>query len=139
MSELRVSDRALASFREHQEEIIARATERAMKRREEVAHHGANAERIIHAGLGFVTRMLDAALATGESSLLEEQLAWGRSRLPIDGVQPEHVRSRLEIYRATVLDVMPEPYAGEIAEAVGWMVRRHDELGEEPRQGGAKK
>ncbi len=128
MATFAISEDALNAFRENQETIIDDTVERALAKREDVEHHGPDAERVIRAGLEYTSRMLDAVLTTGEAALMEQQLRWAQSRLPHDGVQPEHILSRLRIYRAVVQEVLPEKHAGEITRVLDWMIERHQEI-----------
>ena len=126
-----VSAETLAAFRENQETVIEKVTERSLAREHEVAHHGDDAERLIKSGLTFTTRMLDAAMAVGEVSLLEDQMTWAMERLPHDGVVPQHILNRLRIYREVVREMLPERHASEIEPYVTWMINRLEELLEE--------
>jgi hypothetical protein len=126
-----VSAEALAAFREKQETITEQVAERSLAREQEVAHHGEDAERLIKSGLTFTTRMLDAAMAVGEVSLLEDQMTWAMERLPHDGVVPAHILNRLRIYRRVVRETLPERHASEIEPYLTWMIARMDELLEE--------
>ncbi len=118
----------LAAFREKQETIIRQVAERSLARQQEVAHHGDEAEQRITSGLVFTSRMLDAAMAVGELSLLEDQLTWAMDRLPHDGVVPEHVLHRLRIYREVVRETLAERHASEIESYLTWMIARQEEL-----------
>jgi ferric-dicitrate binding protein FerR (iron transport regulator) len=125
---VRVSDEALASFRAASAEIIKETVSRSMARQDEVTQHGAQAQQLLTAGLEFTTRMLDAAMATGEIPMLEDELSWARDRLPHDGVAPEHVLSRLTIYRDVVSTLLPAHLAGEVTGYIDWMIARQRQL-----------
>ena len=126
-----VSAETLAAFRGKQEAVIRQVAERALAREQEVAHHGDQAERLVTSGLKFTSRMLDAAMAVGEVSLLEDQLTWAMERLPHDGVVPAHILNRLRIYREVVGETLPERHANEIEPYLTWMIARQKELLEE--------
>ncbi len=125
---LPVSPATLAAFRAAGPAIIRETVARSLARNEEVAHHGEQAERVIAAGLGFTTRMLDAVMAVGEIALLEDELLWARDRLPHDGVAPEHVLSRLKIYREVTIEMLPREQAAEVEPYLDWMIARQSEV-----------
>lgn len=127
-AELSVSAQALASFRHHEQAIIARVAARSLERRDEVIQHGENAEHLITAGIQFTTRMLDTAMALGEVALLEDQLAWALQRLPHDGVSPQQIVNRLRLYAEVVEELLSSDHARQITPFVAWMVTRLNEL-----------
>jgi hypothetical protein len=108
--------------------IVAETAIRALARKEEVAHHGAEVSRLITSGIEFTVRVLDAAMAAGESALLEDELRWSLDRLPHDGVLTEHVLSRFALLREVVKERMPPDHTAEVVEVIQWMERRLREL-----------
>ena len=131
MTDFDVSHQALQSFRQHQGRIIETTVRRVMEDPEHIAHHGDQAEELVRSGLQFTTRMLDAALAAGESTLMEQQLQWAQSRLPHDGVSPEEMLQNLQTYRDVIQETLDAAHADEIAGAVDWMIATHQELSNE--------
>ena len=123
-----VSPAALAAFRAASPEIIRETVSRSMAQADDVMQHGADAQKLLTAGLTFTTRMLDAAMSSAEIPMLEDELCWARDRLPHDGVAPEHVLSRLAIYRDVVCSLLPAQHAGEINGYVNWMIMRQRQL-----------
>jgi MerR family transcriptional regulator, light-induced transcriptional regulator len=123
-----VSPAALEAFRAASPAILAETLARSLARREEVAHHGAEAERLIAGGLGFTMKMLDAAMAAGESALLEDELSWAIDRLPHDGVSVDAMVSRIRILEDVVLELLPPLPGAEIASVLQWMGSRLQEL-----------
>lgn len=123
-----VSAEALAAFRKEKQAIIQEVAARSLARRDEVAHHGDDAERLIRSGLEFTTRMVNAAMAMGEVGLLDDQLTWAMDRLPHDSVSPEHVLNRFRIYRQVVEERLPAAHAAEVARFLEWMIARQQEL-----------
>ena len=75
-----------------------------------------------------MTKMLEAALLTGEIPLLEDVLTWAKDRLPHDGVTPEHVYHRFQIYREVIVDLLPDEFASEVIPYLDWMMTRQREL-----------
>lgn len=116
------SNEALAALRTRRRQIIDRATELALQ------HHTANqaldehTAAIITAGYEFVTRMLEAALAVERPELLDEQILWGNQRQPHDGVLPEQMLRRLEIYDAVIRLLLPADLATLVGEYTNRMV-----------------
>ena len=113
---------ALEAFRARSEAIIAETTKRSLQRLDEIVQHGEQAERLIRAGLGFTTRMLDATMFVGEMSLMTDQLAWSKDRLPHEQVSLSQVVSRLQIYRAVVLEMLEPGFAAEVVGYLDWMI-----------------
>ena len=124
----RVSAEALTAFREEKEAITQEVAARSLARREEVAHHGEEAESLITSGIEFTTRMLETAMTMGEVALLDDQLTWAMDRLPHDGVSPEHVLERFRIYRQVVEECLPAAHAAEVVRFLEWMIARQQEL-----------
>ncbi len=123
-----VSPDALSAFRDAREAIIREVVARSLAREEEVVHHGDEAERLIASGIEFTTRMLDAAMAVGEVSLLEDQLVWAMDRLPHEQVSPDHVLHRFQIYAEAVRELLPGEYAAQVNRFLEWMIVRQQEL-----------
>jgi hypothetical protein len=123
-----VSRAALEAFRSGAPRLVAETAARALARAGEVTHHGADARRLITSGIEFTVRMMDAAMAAGESALLEDELRWSLDRLPHDGVATEHVLARFGLLRDVVLEHLPPASAEEITKVIGWMMNRMREL-----------
>lgn len=123
-----VSTAALEAFRGLSARIISETTARALAKSEDVAQHGADAPRLIASGIQFTVRMLDAAMASGEDALLEDELHWALDRLPNDGVSAEQILSRFAMMREVVNGCIPPGPAAEVVAAVRWMERRLREL-----------
>jgi hypothetical protein len=123
-----VSPATLAAFHNASRSIIEETVARALKRRVEVVQHGDQAEQLISSGMEFTTRMLEAALMTGEIPILEDELLWAKDRLPHDGVALEHILSRLIIYREVIAEKLPEESAREVNRFIDWMITRQQEL-----------
>lgn len=117
-----ISKEALASFQENRDAIIKETVSQSLKIDHEVEHHGEKAPQLLTTGLEFTTKMLEAAMITGEVVLLEDELKWAKDRLPHDGVQMEHVINRFEIYRGVVNETLPSDYASEIITFIDWMI-----------------
>jgi len=123
-----ISVEALSAFRKASSVIIQETVARSLERKDELIQHGENSENLLTAGLEFTTRMLDAAMATGEIPLLEDELTWARERLPHEGVAPQHVLSRLRIYRDVVNEILAPEYAREVTQFLDWMISRQQDL-----------
>lgn len=123
-----VSTQTLKEFENKKVEIINEVVNQSMRYDDEISHHGDNAHRLITSGVKFTTKMLEAAMATGEISLLEDQLTWAMDRLPYDGVKPEHILHRFIIYKEVIKDRVPKCHADEINQFITWMIKRQEEF-----------
>jgi hypothetical protein len=123
-----VTQETLLAFRSETPGIVAETASRSLARRGDVAQHGAEAPRLITSGIEFTMKMLDAAIAAGESALMEDALRWSLDRLPHDGVSTEQVLSRFAMLREVVSERLPAAPAAEIAAAVEWMELRLRQL-----------
>lgn len=126
-----VSVDALLTFRKLTPDLIKEVVKRSMERKDEVFHHGDKQLEILTYGIDMTTKMLDNAMAIHEPALLDEQLKWAIVRLPIDGVKPEHIYNRFQIYIDVVDELMPVNYAKEVNNFVSWMLKRQKELMDE--------
>jgi hypothetical protein len=109
-----VSHNTLEAFKLEMPLIQKEVVRRSLEREDEIEHHGQEAERIMEAGVGFVTRMLEAAMTVGGTSLLDDQAAWARNRLPHEGVRMQHIINRLTIYSDVVGEMMSSQQVEEI-------------------------
>jgi len=123
-----VSREALEALASARGRIIDRVVERSLARTEHVAHLGDDAERVIRAGIEMTTRMIESTLSVGSMALLDDQLAWAMSRLPHDGVPPEHIVPRLRTYREAVNEFLAGGHAAEITPVIDWLIARLQEL-----------
>lgn len=112
------------AFRTHADQIIDRTVERSLAYPEEVQHHGDEAATLLKIGLTFTTDMLITLMETQAEELVDDQLQWALRRLPLDGVQPQHVLHRFELYREAVAEIMPEPHQSEVAAVVTWLIEK---------------
>ncbi len=123
----------LEAFQQARRQIIQYATARSLERDNEVAPLGNRAEQIIAAGFEFTTRMLETAMALQNTTLLEEQLAWGNQRQPHDGVTPAHLLSRFMLYAEAVSAMLPTDHAAAVNQYVHWMIARQQEIVDQSR------
>lgn len=121
-----ISAEAIESFKENAPEIIKNTVNRSLKREEDVKQHGKQARQILTSGMEFTTKMLEAAMLTGEISLLEDVLIWAQDRLPHDQVTMDQVKVRLIIYREELIKRMPEKYSSTITPYIDWMISWRD-------------
>lgn len=119
-----ISKEALASFRAASPEIIRETVALALLSKEDVAQHGAQAEKLITSGLEFTTRMLDSAMTFGSTDLILDELLWAKDRLPHDKVSMQQVANRMKIYRHTILNKLPPGLASEVISYIDWMTAR---------------
>ncbi|NYB52314.1 MAG: hypothetical protein HVN35_07150 [Methanobacteriaceae archaeon] len=123
-----VSAEALEAFQAASDDIIKETVKRSLEREDEVIHHGDDAGELITSGITFTTQMLEAAMSMGEIPLLEDELQWAKDRLPHDGVELEHVKVRLQIYRNVVSEKIPAEHSQEINQFIDWMINRQEEI-----------
>jgi len=75
---------------------------------------GPEAEAMIRNGLGFVTRMLRSAMIFAASGILENELEWGKTRLPVYGVSAKMVMTNFERYSNALEKRLPSQSFAEI-------------------------
>lgn len=119
---LPIASATLDAFRAARNQIIRLAVTLSLTYPAEVVHFDAHATRILTAGFKFMTRMLETAMLLQNTALLEEQLVWANTRQPHDGVPPEHLLHRFQIYATAIKDVLPAPYAAEVLPYVAWLI-----------------
>jgi len=123
-----VAPRALAAFKARSDDIIRAVVAQALTHTEQVAGHGDQAERLLTAGLRYTALGLQTAIFLHNTTLLDWQLAWAADRLGHDGVQPEHILTRLHIYAAVVEQFLTADDALAINQYVHWMIAKQTEL-----------
>lgn len=119
-----VSQGALRAFEAARQSIVDQVVLRSLQRPEETAQHGDEAKELITSGIEFTTRMLENTMPTGQTALLEDQLAWALDRLPHDGVAPEHLLSRFGIYDQVIAEHLESKDAQQINRYLVWMIDR---------------
>jgi hypothetical protein len=84
---------------------------------------GPEAADLLARGLGFVTRMLRVTMQLSAPEILDDEIAWGRTRLPVQGVSAAMVARNFERYaRALAARLSPaalveiEPWLRALAE-----------------------
>lgn len=121
-----VNSQTLASFREYAPRLIEAMIVREFGT-ERLGGRKAEAD-MVAAGMGFVIKMLDAAMEIGDVTILEDQLVWAAERLPHDGVSSGDVLQRFENFEQ-VLKAMLEPeHAQAIVLYVQWMIDRQRDI-----------
>lgn len=114
----------LTAFRAHAQQIIDLTVQRSLVYTDEVQQHGEDAGTFLRIGLRFTTDMLIMLMEIQAEELVDDQLMWALKRLPHDGVLPEHVLHRFELYRDVVEEVLPEPHQSEVAAVVTWLIEK---------------
>ena len=117
--EMAVSPATVAAFTAERSRIIEMTVARSLERTE-VAQHGQDAERLLTIGLDFTTQALLIAMQVVNPALLDQQLQWGNTRLPHDGVSAEQLLQRFQI----LAEVITETLASLDAQAVNSYVNR---------------
>ena len=103
--EMAVSPATVAIFTAERSRIIQMTVARSMKRTE-VAQHGQDAERLLTIGLDFTTQAIMIAMQMANPALLDQQLQWGNTRLPHDGVSPEQLLQRFQILAEVIAETL---------------------------------
>lgn len=109
-----VSAETLAAFDGAQSAVEDDVVSMCLAEDEPSARLGDDAEAQIRNGLGFVSRMLRSAMAFGAHGILEDEVEWGKVRLPVYGVSPQMVMKNFERYRAALKRRLPESAYAEI-------------------------
>ena len=117
--EMAVSPATVAVFAAERSRIIEMTVARSLERTE-VAQHGQDAERLLTIGLDFTTQAIMIAMQLVNPALLDQQLQWGNTRLPHDGVSAEQLLQRFQI----LAEVITETLASLDAQAVNSYVNR---------------
>jgi methanogenic corrinoid protein MtbC1 len=123
-----ISREALAAFRAAAPRIIRETVTQSMKVTADIKQHGDQAENIITAGMEFTLRMLDSAMAAGETALLADELMWAKDRLAYDGVSLQQVGNRLKLMRKIAIEKMPSEEAGEVTGYIDWMIAKFEAI-----------
>lgn len=110
-----VSEATLAAF----DAACAAAEEEAARRclAEDAPEQsmGPNAGAMIHGGMGFVSRMLRAAMSFASGEILDDQKAWAEVRLPEYGVSHDMIRRNMDRYMRALAELLPPGAFAEIA------------------------
>ena len=117
--EMAVSPATVAAFTAERSRIIQMTVARSLKRTE-VAQHGEDAEHLLTIGLDFTTQAIMIAMQLVNPALLDQQLQWGNTRLPHDGVSAGQLLQRFQI----LAEVIAETLAPLEAQAVNCYVDR---------------
>jgi hypothetical protein len=83
---------------------------------------GPYAEAMIKSGLGFVSRMLRAAMSFSAGEILADEMEWGKTRLPEYGVSISMVLRNFERYSRILSEKLPAEAFGEIRPYVESMI-----------------
>lgn len=76
---------------------------------------GPNAGAMIHGGMGFVSRMLRAAMSFSSGAILDDQKAWADVRLPEYGVSHDMMRRNMDRYMRALAERLSPGAFAEIA------------------------
>ncbi len=122
-----VSDEVLAQF----DKICTAVEEEVVQQclaEDDVRTMGQEAERMMRSGMDFFTRMLRTAMLFGDGNILEDELQWGRTRLPVYGVPARMVLANFMRY-ATALEHRLQPKAlAQIRPYLQMIIRRQQEI-----------
>lgn len=119
-----VSNNSIEEFDEHSDEIIQIAVRESMAYKNEIAHHGENAHRMIESGFEWTYKMLRAAISAGEPQLLEDQAKWSVSRLPHDKVSMDYLVHRLRRLERSMQQMLSKQASQEISPYFDYLIKR---------------
>jgi len=119
---------AMRACESHAESNIQAAVQNVMEFEIDTAYHGDKAENLMIIGFEFTSRMLEAMMAVGDISLLEDQFQWARERLCHEGVLPEHILHLFDVYRQAAKQHLPASVYAEVEPYLDWMLNRQQEI-----------
>lgn len=108
--------------------IISKAVERSLLLGEDVAGHGAEAPALLNAGFDFTLKMLESIMLAGSVDLMEDQLSWAETRLPYDGVFPEHLFRRFKILSEVMEELLSRNHWPQIRPYLDWMIKKQEDV-----------
>lgn len=85
---------------------------------------GAEACNIIKNGLGFVSKMLRAMMAFGAENIIDDQLKWAETRLPVNGISTKMVLDNFERYTKALEIKLPAEAFKEVQPYLAGMIRK---------------
>ena len=125
---LPVKEETVKAFSLAKGEITRKATEMALERSPKKGIERIDLKEKYDKGLQMVGQILEAVICVGEKALLQDQLDWGKTRLPHEGILPEEVLENLKIYRATIREVLEEKYSLEILPYLDFLITGQDRI-----------
>ncbi len=117
-----VGNEALSEFQRKSDEIIAQLVNEVLSEMKKSSRYAPDSEEKVTNGLRMMNMMIEPVLLTGEISLLSDQLEWANTRLPNDGVMPEHLYNDLIIYKNVIDSLLDRNSAEEILPYIEWMI-----------------
>ncbi len=109
-----VSEASLACFDVVCAEVEVEVAKICMAEDDPQSTMGADAEPMIRNGLGFVTRMLRSAMVFAAGGILENEMEWAKTRLPVYGVSAKMVMDNLKRYSHALERKIPDQAFMEI-------------------------
>jgi len=126
-----VSSETLAKFDEVQALVENDVTQSCLASDDPKSSMGDEAESMIKNGLGFVSRMLRTSMSFAAGDILEDELDWGKTRLPVYGVSGEMVMRNFERYEHALKERLPTEAFAEVEPYLrGMMAMQRRFLGE---------
>lgn len=93
---------------------------------------GEDAATMIRTGLGFVSKMLRAAMRFEAAQILHDELSWGKTRLPVYGVSTKMILANFERYTLALERRLPPETFAEIKPYLDELLRRQRVLSAAP-------
>jgi len=116
------SPETLAAFDTARPAVEDDVARRCLAEDDPTAAMGPDAETKIRAGLGFVSKMLRATLAFGAEGILNDEMDWGKTRLPEYGVSAVMVLRNFERYTTALEQRLPAAALNEVRPYLDHMV-----------------
>ena len=85
---------------------------------------GPEAGAMIKSGLGFVSKMLRAMMAYGAGNIINDELEWGKTRLPVYGVSMKMVLNNFERYAKALEKTLPATAYEEVRPYLASMIQK---------------
>jgi hypothetical protein len=92
---------------------------------------GPAAATMIKSGLDFVSKMLHAMMSFGSDKIMQDELNWGKARLPVSGVSAKMVLNNFERYSASFEKLMPSDAYAEMLPYLNQLICRQRIIFEE--------
>ena len=116
-----ISAEAMAAFDQVSSQVEEAVTGQCLAKDHPHDTMGPEAESLIRAGLGMVTKMLRAAMSFSSEGILRDELNWGKTRLPESGVSVQMVQRNFDRYSDALEEALTPDEYGELRSYLDFM------------------